>query len=92
MAMNNVRLLSTGSITHQAQSGGCTACGVLYCEQTREQMISFMVGVPVDEPVDCMTCLVQETRDAADKLTFHVTLQVPVPVTTYTFVLEPDSE
>ncbi len=90
--MNNVRLFSTGPITHQAWPGGCTACGILYCEPTRDQVISFMSGTPVDEPVDCMACLVQEARDDADKLTFHVILQVSVPVTTYTFVLEPDNE
>lgn len=68
--------LGSQLVVHAATSCGWTACGVLYGSVIYDEVVNFVFAVETEDPVDCMSCLVQETRS-------------PTIIET-TFVLEPD--
>ena len=88
----SVRLEMTGLMTHATGLGSFTACGILFGLETEAD--TEVCRIPwaefTDEPVDCMSCLVQETRGPTDRITLHATLTLPIPIIEMTFVLEPD--
>lgn len=88
----SVRVESTGVIAHADVSGGITACGILYSTEVVPWPAVYRIigGVESTDPVDCMNCLVQETRDAADRITVSFTVELPRPITMTTYILEFD--
>lgn len=86
MSAPRVRLGSE-SIVHGTTPGGWTTCGVMY-GSTAHDSVHFMSATQTDDPVDCMVCLVQETRGPLDSLTIRATVMLPVPVQVITFVIE----
>lgn len=87
MSDQRVRLGSE-PVVHGVGSGGLTACGVMYGSPVHDEVIRFMSAVPTDDPVDCMACLVQETRGPLDSLTIRATVMLPMPIHVITFVVK----
>jgi hypothetical protein len=93
MSEGRVRL-GCEPVVHGARTGGWTACGVMYGEPpgSLHESVLFMSRTPTDDPIDCMACLVQETRGPTDTLRIRGTITLPVPIHVITLVieLEPD--
>ncbi len=49
-------------VVHDTAYGGWTACGVMCGSSIHDETIRFMSTVQTEDPVDCMTCLVEGTR------------------------------
>lgn len=74
-------------IVHSVTPGGWswTTCGIMHT--TGPHVFLFMrEAVPTDDLVDCMACLVQETRGPAE--TIHYTISLPEPVRVITLVVD----
>ena len=75
----SVRIESTGMITHADTIGGITTCGILYSTEVVPWPAVYRIigGTESTDPVDCMSCLVQEMRGAADRITVNFTMTLP---------------
>lgn len=93
MSESNVRL-GDDPVVHGATSGGWTTCGVMYSSPIHGEAIRFMHATPTGDLIDCMACLVQETRGPIETLTVRATMTLPVDIymvrTTYAVNLEPE--
>lgn len=91
MSEGRVRLGSE-PVVHGAGTGGWTACGVMYGSPIHDEVIHFMSAIPTDDPVDCIACLVQETRGPTDTLHIRATITLPVAVFVHAFTFVIDGE
>lgn len=90
-----VRLASTENVVHTVHANGMTECGVMYAtlEDLDVRMTLLAIGTSVDDPVDCMTCLVRECDGDGDgRFIAHLTLSEPMPYVAMTFVINPEPD
>lgn len=72
--MNRLRIRLGGEpIVHSATGGGWTACNVMYGSFGLFRMI---IGTPTEDPVDCISCLVQEAQNQTDVFVFQGSMSI----------------
>lgn len=78
-------------VVHSMAANDWTTCGIMYTNDP--SAFFFMKSVATDDPVDCMACLVQETRGPPETIHFpRVTLAQPLHVISLEVELEPENE